>query len=83
MEAAACGTPVIAFRAGEFHEIVDDGATGFLVDTAEEMAGAIARVGTIDPEHCRSVARRRFSLDAMVAGYFARYDALVAEAVAA
>ena len=83
MEAAACGTPVIAFRAGALPEIVDDGATGFLVDTTDEMASAIARVGIIDPEHCRSVAQRRFSADAMAAAYFARYNALVAEAAAA
>ena len=83
MEAAACGTPVIAFRAGALPEIVEDGATGFLVDTAEDMARAIARSCTIDPEHCRSVARNRFTLDAMVAAYFARYQTLIAETLAA
>ena len=83
MEAAACGTPVIAFRAGALPEIVDDGETGFLVDTAEEMARTITRIDTIDPEHCRSTARRRFSLDTMVTAYLARYSTLTADAAVA
>ena len=31
MEALACGTPVIAFRAGALPKIIEDGRTGFLV----------------------------------------------------
>ena len=38
MEAFAAGVPVIAFRSGGIPEIVDDGRTGFLVESAAEMA---------------------------------------------
>ena len=76
MEAASCGTPVVAFRSGALPEVVEHGRTGFLVDDAEEMADAIKLCGSIDPAVCREVARRRFSNARMAADYLARYHAL-------
>ena len=75
MEAAACGTPVIAFRIGALPEVVEHGRTGFIVDDAAGMAKALGRVGEIDNEVCRETARRRFSLDRTVGAYFDRYAA--------
>ena len=77
MEALACGTPVVAFRAGALAEIVEDGRTGFLVDSVEDMAEAIVRVESIDPIQCRRTAEERFSADTMAARYLARYERLV------
>ncbi len=76
MEAFACGTPVIAFRSGALPEIIDHGVTGFLVGDAQEMADAIGRVGELDPETIRRIARERFSLDRMVKEYFDVYRKL-------
>jgi len=73
MEALACGTPVIAFPAGALAGIVDHGRTGFLVRSEEEMADAIARADSIDPEECRRAARERFSADRMASEYIALY----------
>ena len=77
MEAAACGAPVIATRAGALPEVVEDGRTGFLVDDAAGMAAAIRRAGAIDPEACRDTARRRFTRERMTAAYLDRYVRLV------
>ena len=76
MEAASCGTPVIAFRSGALPEVVEDGHTGFLVDDTDGMAGAIRRVDAIDPNVCRETARRRFSIERMAAAYIERYHML-------
>ncbi len=76
MEAASCGTPVIAFRNGALPEVVEDGRTGFLVDDVDSMANAIRRVDTIDPAACRETARRRFSIERMAAAYIERYRML-------
>ena len=76
MEAASCGTPVIAFRAGALPEIVEDGRTGFVVDNVDGMVEALGRVGGIDPAHCRATAHARFSLARMTDAYLARYAAL-------
>jgi glycosyltransferase involved in cell wall biosynthesis len=76
MEALACGTPVIAFRSGALPEVVEHGKTGFVVDSAEEMAEAIRAADTIDPDLCRETARRRFSLEAMTGRYLELYERL-------
>ncbi|MFT8243784.1 glycosyltransferase [Roseomonas sp. BN140053] len=78
MEAAACGTPVVAFPNGALPEVVEHGRTGFLVRDAAEMADAIARVGEIDPQECRRVARERFSRERMAAAYLDIYRRLAA-----
>jgi D-inositol-3-phosphate glycosyltransferase len=46
LEAASCGTPVVASAVGGLQSIVDDGATGYLVDSREPhaFAAAIAKV---------------------------------------
>ncbi len=83
MEAAACGTPVIAFRNGALPEVVEDGRTGFLVDDVDGMAEAIRRVDRIDPAACRETARRRFSNERMTATYLDRYQMLARVAATA
>jgi glycosyltransferase involved in cell wall biosynthesis len=44
IEAMACGTPVIAFRRGSVPEVIQDGKTGFVVNTVQEMAAAIKKL---------------------------------------
>jgi glycosyltransferase involved in cell wall biosynthesis len=80
MEALACGTPVVAFRAGALADIVEHGRTGLLVDSVEEMARALRAVGDIDPRACREAAERRFASTRMTARYLRLYEALAAAA---
>ena len=83
MEAAASGTPVIAFPAGALRDTVRHGTTGFLVNDTAEMAAAVRRTGEINPDTCRRVAREWFSLMAMTNAYLARYRELARVAVPA
>lgn len=76
MEAAACGTPVVAFANGAVPEIVQHGRTGYLVSDEKEMAHAIEDSAAIDSETCRSVARQRFSARKMASRYLALYRML-------
>ncbi len=69
IEALASGTPVIAFRAGAAPEIVDDGATGFLVADEIEMARAIGQLSSLDGADCRRSTVRRFHIDRVAEAY--------------
>lgn len=82
MEALACGTPVVAYPSGALPEIVQDGVTGFLVRTPQEMADAIHRCARIDRERCHAIARERFDASRMLQRYFDVYRQLAARAVA-
>jgi glycosyltransferase involved in cell wall biosynthesis len=78
MEAAACGSPVIAFRRGALPEVVRDGVTGFLVNSVEEMAYAVARLKKIQPAICRRHAEQDFSAIRMADDYEQIYRQMVA-----
>jgi glycosyltransferase involved in cell wall biosynthesis len=75
-EALACGTPVLALRAGSVPEIIQDGVTGFIRDNEDELADAVAHLPEIDRARCRAEAEKRFSAHAMTDRYLAVYDQL-------
>jgi glycosyltransferase involved in cell wall biosynthesis len=77
MEAAACGTLVIAFRRGALPEIVQEGRTGFLVENVAEAVTAVRRIGEIKPEACCKQARTRFSSRRMAQDYLALYERVI------
>jgi glycosyltransferase involved in cell wall biosynthesis len=77
MEAISSGTPVIAFRSGALPEVIDHGATGFIVDSQDEMVIALERIGDISPDICREVARCRFDSARMVRDYLSLYESLL------
>jgi len=81
-EAMACGTPVIARRAGSVPEVVVDGVTGFICDSVEEMVLACDRVSSLDRRACRQHVEQNFSADRMAEGYERVYT-LVREAALA
>ena len=60
-EALACGTPAIGCARGGIPEIVQHGATGFLIRTVEEGVAAVSQVASIDRAACRRAAEAAFS----------------------
>jgi len=78
IEAMACGTPVVAFRCGSTPEIIEDGATGYLVDTIEQAIAAAGRAHLLDREAIRARYELRFSATAMARRYLDVYGDLLA-----
>jgi glycosyltransferase involved in cell wall biosynthesis len=78
IEAMACGLPVIAFPGGSVEEIVEDGVSGFVVDTVEEAMMAVRHLDRIDRRTCRQRFERRFSARRMASQYVDVYRDLAA-----
>jgi len=78
-EAMACGTPVLATPFGAVPEVVVDGVTGFIRDTADELATLVDRLGEIDRHACRAHVETYFSAAAMATGYERLYAQLIAD----
>ncbi len=92
VEAMATGTPVIAFNRGSVAEIVNDGATGFIVEDSgpsragpwrikkrgiEGLVEAVNRIGEIDRRACRKHVQENFTIEHMVAGYEKVYQRIL------
>lgn len=77
IESMVTGTPVICFRNGSVPEVVDDGHSGFIVDTIEEMVDAVRRIDEIDPNECRRHVEEKFDAPIMVANYEKAYEKML------
>lgn len=75
-EANAAGVPVIAMDLGSCREVIEDGKTGFLVNSVDEAADALKRVHRIDRGACRRRVERHFSIETMVEAYERVYCAI-------
>ena len=77
IEALACGTPVLARRAGAIPEILRDGIDGFIGDDAQQLAFFDARLDGLDRGAIQTAALERFSVARMVDGYEELYGRLL------
>jgi glycosyltransferase involved in cell wall biosynthesis len=77
IEAMLSGCPVVAFARGSVPEIVEDGRTGFVAASFDQMVDLIRPGGAVDGFDrvaCRKRAVERFSRDRMVTDHFELYD---------
>lgn len=72
-ESLACGTPVIAYPNGSLPEIIDNGETGFLVNSINEAVEAVAHIDQISKVKCRQTAVNRFDASVMAENYLNIY----------
>jgi glycosyltransferase involved in cell wall biosynthesis len=77
IESFACGTPVIAMRRGSVPEVMQDGVSGFVVDSVEEAIAAARRVDTIDRKQVRAYFEKRFTARRMAEDYLGLYQRLI------
>jgi glycosyltransferase involved in cell wall biosynthesis len=80
IEAMACGTPTIAFRRGSVSEILEEGTSGFIVDTMEQATTAVQRIPSLDRTKVREAFERRFTVERMAHDYLRIYRELTAVA---
>jgi glycosyltransferase involved in cell wall biosynthesis len=77
IEAMATGTPVIAFGRGSVPEIIEDGLTGFIVDSVDAAAAAVPLARQLDRCAIRRRFEQRFTAERMVYDYLRIYDQIL------
>jgi glycosyltransferase involved in cell wall biosynthesis len=77
IEALACGTPVIAWRCGSVPEIIDDGATGYIVNDIDGAVAAVKRIEALDRTECRRACEQRYSVAHMAKAYLRAYHQVI------
>lgn len=77
IESMACGTPIVAWNCGSVPEVLDDGLSGFIVDSEDEAAQAIERCVHLNRQRVRAVFDRRFTAKAMAESYVHVYEKLL------
>ncbi len=78
IEAMACGTPVVAWRCGSVPEVIEEGVSGFIVESLDEAVAAVEKVGEIKRILCRKAFERRFTAERMAQDYLRIYQGLLA-----
>ncbi len=78
VEAMACGTPVIAYRRGSMPELIEDGKTGFVIESSiDALVDAMGHIEQIDRATVRKATEERFSKERMVEEYETLYYQLL------
>jgi glycosyltransferase involved in cell wall biosynthesis len=75
IEAMACGTPVVAFRCGSVPEVIDDGITGYAVESDDGLT-AISRAVKLDRKLVRQRFEERFTARRMAEDYVRVYESV-------
>jgi glycosyltransferase involved in cell wall biosynthesis len=78
VEAMLCGTPVAAMRLGAVPEIINESATGFSVESADQLPRAITKCFSLDRRRVRREAEERFSVERMARRYLHVFEQVVA-----
>ena len=73
VEAMACGTPVIGLNRGSVCEVIDEGVSGFKVQSADETTQMVARIPEISRRNCRSQAIKRFDVPVIANHYLSLF----------
>ena len=74
IEAMACGTPVLAFRHGSVPEVIDEGVTGYVVNSVDEALLRMGSLLALDRGRVRRRFDERFSAARMAYDYLRVYQ---------
>jgi glycosyltransferase involved in cell wall biosynthesis len=82
IEAMACGAPVFALPGGSVAEIVKDGVSGYICQSAEEMVERAKHAPEFDFQQVRRYGLEEFSMDRMAQSYADLYAEILGERTA-
>jgi glycosyltransferase involved in cell wall biosynthesis len=79
IESMACGTPVIAWNRAAMPEIIEEGVSGYLVNSVDELAVKINQVGNLSRIKARERVENNFSAEIMAGKYEKLYQKILKE----
>jgi glycosyltransferase involved in cell wall biosynthesis len=74
IESLACGTPVLTCPLGSVPELLQDGVTGCVRCTVDDLVEAVKELPQISRKGCRRYAERRFDTRRMALEYVNVYS---------
>ncbi|HKB45456.1 MAG TPA: glycosyltransferase family 4 protein [Chitinophagaceae bacterium] len=77
IESMACGTPVIAFNSGSVPEVIDDGKSGFIVNSVDEAIRAVEKLHLLPKRNARNCFEERFTVERMTRNYIEIYQKMI------
>lgn len=77
VEAMSTGTPIVAWRIGSVTKIIDEGVTGFIVESIEDAVSAVEKVRSLNRLAVRQRFEARFTSSQMAQSYLAAYEQLL------
>lgn len=80
IEAMACGTPVLATPGGSVVEVVEEGLSGHVRSTVDDLARCAVNLD-LDPESIRAYMEKYFSVERMTRGYINLYTEILQNGV--
>jgi glycosyltransferase involved in cell wall biosynthesis len=78
VEAAARGTPVLAYPRGSVREVIEEGVTGMVVENADQAVAALPALLRLPRAQVRRAVEERFSVARMAHDYVDVYERLMA-----
>ena len=78
IEAAARGTPVLAYPRGSVQEVIEEGVTGLLVEDVDQAVAALPKLLALPRARVRRAVEDRFSVARMARDYVEVYRRLMA-----
>jgi glycosyltransferase involved in cell wall biosynthesis len=79
IEAMACGTPILAWNCGSVPEIIENGRSGFIVDSMEAAIDAANKISSLNRSLVRQCFEQRFTAARMAEQYLELYQKLIVQ----
>jgi glycosyltransferase involved in cell wall biosynthesis len=79
LESMACGTPVVALGNGALPEIVEEGVTGYLARTEDDLSALVRKARALDRTRVRDRAASRFDLATAAESYVHLYREMMGQ----
>lgn len=74
VEAMACGTPVLAYGNAAIPEVIDEGCTGYICNTFEELKTKLNDINLIQRRKCQNISFSKYDVTFIATQYISLFE---------